>query len=63
VDCGAELPPEVMDLDHVYGDKEFTFGTNTTIANTEREIAKCEVRCPTCHRLRHYIEQLERERL
>lgn len=59
VDCGRCYPPEVMDLDHI-GDKEFSLTItrvvqpDMTAARMEAELAKCEVRCPTCHRLRHY---------
>jgi hypothetical protein len=66
VDCGACLPPEVMDLDHVRGEKSFTLASgvvarsSVTAEMVESEIAKCEVRCPTCHRLRHWREYCER---
>ena len=58
VDCGLTLPPECMELDHVRGRKRFnlcvsaakSYGPETIRA----EIAKCDVRCPNCHRLRHY---------
>lgn len=61
VDCGVELPPECMEMDHVRGGKRFeltvrsakNFGLDTIRA----EIEKCDIRCPNCHRLRHYFEQ------
>lgn len=56
VDCGIRLPWQCMDLDHVRGAKVRTIG-NATGFNAETlraEIAKCEIRCPTCHRLRHF---------
>ena len=61
-DCGVKLPPEVMDLDHVRGDKAFNFGKLHKIAGAgpafvqkvRDEIAKCEPCCPNCHRMRHY---------
>lgn len=64
-DCGEEYPPEVMEFDHVRGEKEFTISSwnkhkprdGMTIEQMiALEIAKCEVRCPTHHRLRHYYE-------
>jgi hypothetical protein len=65
VDCGMSLPPEVMDLDHVRGEKRFSF-SQAEVARPaitpeilEEEIAKCEVRCPNCHRLRHHLERQE----
>jgi hypothetical protein len=62
-DCGVQHPPEVMDLDHVRGGKMFTLAqyvvarSDITLEQVEAEIAKCEVRCPTCHRLRHFNER------
>ena len=56
-DCGKTLPPECMDLDHL-GDKLDTVSrmTNRTISITTfiREIAKCEVTCSNCHRIRTF---------
>jgi hypothetical protein len=60
VDCGKKYPPEVMELDHVRGTKMFGFGSGVvkhSVEDVEREIAKCEPRCPTCHRLRHHYER------
>lgn len=72
IDCGVRLPAECMDLDHVRGDKKFNPSRATrgraidgpageinyvSIEMLHEEIAKCEVRCPNCHRLRHYREQ------
>lgn len=65
VDCGVELPASVMDLDHVRGKKLFNVGSWESVRLSDgksreemvlEEIAKCDVRCPTCHRLRHYLE-------
>ncbi len=56
-DCGVMYPPRVMDLDHVRGDK---IGNVTSMVNAnaswdeiQTELAKCEVVCANCHRLRH----------
>lgn len=58
VDCGVQLPPSCMDLDHVRGIKSFvltvTSAKDYSHANIAAEIAKCDVRCPNCHRLRHH---------
>lgn len=53
-DCGNSYPPYVMDFDHVRGVKFLSVSKMVTY--TERklrtEIAKCEVVCSNCHRIR-----------
>lgn len=62
-DCYIELPPQVMDFDHVRGAKEFNLGHSASgnkyvsFDALRAEIEKCDVRCPNCHRLRHYNEE------
>jgi hypothetical protein len=54
-DCGAVLNPEQMDFDHVRGQKLFDVARMVRDSSVERllfEIAKCEVVCAVCHRLR-----------
>lgn len=63
-DCGLEYPYYVMDLDHVRGSKSFTISTlvtrsSVTLQRLEAEIAKCEVVCSNCHRIRTYARQQE----
>ena len=56
IDCGKRYPPYVMDFDHVNGEKKFNVGKFGALS-TERvlaEIAKCEVVCANCHRIRTY---------
>ena len=59
-DCGIVLPSEVMDLDHVRGVKRINLGKATrgrsylSWEQLRAELLKCDVRCPNCHRLRHY---------
>lgn len=55
VDCGICLPPEVMQLDHVFAPKTKKFANlaSSRVA-LEAEVAKCELRCPNCHAMRHY---------
>lgn len=68
VDCGVLLPPEVMELDHVRGVKSFDVSGPHTIRcipdltrleTLELEIAKCDPRCPTHHKLRHFNVKIE----
>lgn len=54
IDCGGTFPPYVMEFDHVRGDKRWALGK---MANHRREavleeIAKCELVCCACHRVR-----------
>lgn len=66
VDCGIKLPPECMDLDHVRGEKAFSLARwnrervppgTTRMKMLAAEIAKCDVRCPNCHRMRHFYKR------
>lgn len=59
VDCGrSDLPLEVYDLDHEDGEKEFRVSSaRYSIPRVQSELAKCKLRCPTCHRMRHYREK------
>ena len=54
VDCGGRFPPECMDFDHVRGKKLFLVSTarQRSIETSLAEIAKCEVVCANCHRIR-----------
>lgn len=54
-DCGGEFDTEVMDLDHITGEKLGEVSSMIYTAATSavrREIAKCEVVCANCHRRR-----------
>lgn len=61
VDCGIQHPPECMDLDHVRGEKKFGMSVpyvkGRRLESIMAEIAKCDLRCPSCHRLRHHNER------
>ncbi len=53
-DCGIQYEPHLMDFDHL-SDKEFTIGRGGGGRSKEKllkEIAKCEVVCCICHRVR-----------
>jgi Zn finger protein HypA/HybF involved in hydrogenase expression len=59
VDCGNS-DVRVLDFDH-RGDKSFGIGAaisggHLSWAKILIEIAKCEVRCANCHRIRHAVE-------
>lgn len=59
-DCRIELPPKVMQLDHVRGTKLFAITKGIHSRSLQAlidEIAKCDVRCPNCHAMRHYLER------
>ena|ERR1035437_3605597 len=53
MDCGMVFPPECMDFDHVRGEKLFNVGEfRFTMSVLLEEIAKCELVCANCHRIR-----------
>ncbi len=56
-DCGVKYPWYVMDFDHIE-DKKFNIGDAVrTVPPLDRvieEIAKCELVCANCHRIRTY---------
>ncbi len=58
-DCVGRFPPFVMDFDHVRGNKvgnlSRLYGWRVAWAKVLVEIAKCEVVCANCHRLRTYL--------
>lgn len=53
-DCVQRFPPEAMDFDHVRGEKVETITDmwSWSRARVLSEIAKCEVVCANCHRIR-----------
>ena len=55
MDCGGIFPPECMDFDHVRGQKLFGICGNRTRTYEAvlNEIAKCDLVCANCHRIRH----------
>jgi hypothetical protein len=61
-DCGKRFPPYVMDFDHL-GDKVANVSYLMPSAGEERlqsEMAKCEVVCSNCHRVRTHERQIAR---
>jgi hypothetical protein len=54
-DCGGTFPPECMDFDHLEGEeKSFCIGeiTKSNKGTLLAEIAKCDIVCANCHRIR-----------
>src|SRR5690349_6082894 len=55
-DCRACYPTECMDWDHVRGKKLYNIGTMVAHGHSKaavlRELAKCELVCANCHRVR-----------
>jgi hypothetical protein len=57
VDCGGRWPAIVMEFDHrPETAKKFNLGDQRARKNglkvVQEELAKCDVLCPTCHRIR-----------
>lgn len=54
MDCGRSYPKEVMEFDHVRGKKLFELADAWNIGRERilAEMAKCDVVCANCHRLR-----------
>jgi hypothetical protein len=59
-DCGVRYPHYVMDFDHVEGEKLANLASmKSTGVGKQKfmdEIAKCEVVCSNCHRVRTWGE-------
>ena len=55
-DCGQSYPPYVMDFDHVNGIKERNISSiaDGSTKMLREEIAKCELVCANCHRIRTF---------
>lgn len=55
-DCGNMFPPVAMDFDHIKGGKQLGVSTlagyGYSIELIKAEIAKCELVCACCHRVR-----------
>jgi len=55
-DCGIQYPSVAMDFDHVRGEKKFDIHDAPSMGVSKEtllaEIAKCELRCANCHRIK-----------
>lgn len=54
VDCGYNKHHSALDFDHIKGEKKLNVCFAKSIAQAKKEIAKCEVVCSNCHRIRTY---------
>lgn len=56
-ECGHTFPPECMDFDHRPGEKKLRAVSKMFTLSLERileEVAKCDLVCANCHRIRTY---------
>lgn len=54
-DCGGVFPASIYDFHHREPHtKEFNVSRYSTWEKLKPELDKCDLLCPTCHRLRHY---------
>lgn len=57
-DCGYDKYPEVLHFHHRNPeDKKFNIGRSWTrsLKSMKEEAEKCDLLCPTCHRVRHLL--------
>ena len=58
MDCGGRFPPCAMDFDHRDGDTKLASVSRLIAASSwariEAEIAKCDLVCANCHRIRTF---------
>lgn len=58
-DCGQTFPPVCMDFDHLGDDKTQIVSrlvyANASKATVLAEIAKCDLVCSNCHRIRTFL--------
>ena len=54
IDCGYKNSPVALDFDHVRDTKHMVLARMRaySFASIDAEIAKCEVRCANCHRIK-----------
>lgn len=67
VDCGYAEHPEALDFDHVRGEKvehvAMMVVHHAPMSRILAEIAKCEVRCANCHRVKTALRRIQTETL
>ena len=60
VDCNTKYPFYVLDFDHSRGNKVSNIGQMLdcfTIEDILKEVAKCDIVCSNCHRVRTYTRK------
>ena len=66
-DCGEQKQWFQMDFDHVRGKKKFSLSRyhrfTQSINIVKEEVAKCDIVCACCHRLRTYVRAMEAKQL
>jgi len=58
VDCGYCAHPAALDFDHIEA-KTILVSFCKSIKAADKEIAKCEVRCANCHRIKTWQRRRE----
>jgi len=58
-DCGYKNHHAALEFDHVMGDKKLNICLAQSINQANKEIAKCEVVCANCHKIRTF-ERLQK---
>jgi hypothetical protein len=64
VDCGINYPYYVMDFDHVRGQKHanvMELVSTLSKKKIDEEIAKCEIVCSNCHRIRTHVRRIAKK--
>lgn len=63
-DCGKFYPYYCMDFDHIKGNKKFDIGKAVSLQVSMKElrleIAKCQIVCALCHRIRTHQRRLRK---
>lgn len=61
IDCGYAQHPDALEFDHVRGEKLFNIGAHGHMSweKVEAEMAKCEIVCANCHRIRTSTRRIE----
>ena len=63
VDCKINYPYYVMDFDHVRGKKHanvMELVPTLSKKKIDEELAKCEIVCSNCHRIRTHLRKLKK---
>jgi hypothetical protein len=63
MDCGILYPYYVMDFDHVRGQKHanvMELIPTLSKKKIDEEIAKCEIVCSNCHRIRTHMRKMRK---